>query len=104
MTVSISSSSSPQPAVATYSPSESSPAESAPKPAATPEDSVKLSQAAQVHLMKQQGQALSQIAANLGIPVSAVNGYLGVSVPKAAAASIAGSSPAPAKSTASEKA
>ena len=104
MTVPISSSSSPQPAIATYSPSESSPAENAPKPAATTQDSVKLSQAAQVHLMKQQGHAVSQIAANLGIPVSAVDGYLGVSVPKAAAASIAASSPAPAKSPAPEKA
>ncbi|MDQ2832690.1 MAG: hypothetical protein M3Y50_02900 [Acidobacteriota bacterium] len=47
---------------------------------------MKLSQAAQIHLMKQQGQGLSQIAANLGLSVSAVDGYLGVAVAKTAVA------------------
>jgi len=41
---------------------------------------VKLSQAAQVHLLKQQGQLLSQIASKLSIPVATVDGYLGIQV------------------------
>lgn len=86
MTVSISGSSSPQSTVPAYSPSEASPAEAAPKTASPKGDSVKLSQAAQIHLMKQQGQGLSQIAANLGLSVSAVDGYLGVAVARTAVA------------------
>jgi hypothetical protein len=46
-------------------------------------DSVKLSQAAQIHLFKQQGQSPSQIAANLGISTASVDGYLGIAVAKA---------------------
>jgi hypothetical protein len=53
---------------------------------------VKLSQAAQVHLFKQQGQSLSQIAANLGISAATVDGYLGIAVPKAP---VAPSAPSP---------
>jgi hypothetical protein len=45
-------------------------------------DTVKLSQAAQVHLLKQQGQLLSQIASKLSIPVATVDGYLGIQVAK----------------------
>src|SRR5665213_3112979 len=51
-------------------------------------DSVKLSQAAQVHLMKEQGQSASQIQSSLGITAAVLDGYLGISVPKAAAASL----------------
>jgi len=47
-------------------------------PAAADADSVRLSQSAQVHLLKQQGQSLSQIASNLSIPLATVDGYLGV--------------------------
>jgi hypothetical protein len=45
-------------------------------------DTLKLSQAAQVHLLKQQGQLLSQIATNLSIPIATVDGYLGIQAPK----------------------
>jgi hypothetical protein len=45
-------------------------------------DTVKLSQAAQVRLLKQQGQLLSQIATNLSIPIATVDGYLGIQAPK----------------------
>jgi transposase len=66
---------------------------------------VKLSQAAQVHLFKQQGQNPSQIAANLGISAATVDGYLGIAVPKApasapAVATPSAPSPAPAASQA----
>jgi len=54
-------------------------------PAPAPGDTVKLSQTAQVHLFKQQGQSPSQIAANLGISAATVDGYLGIAVPKAPA-------------------
>jgi hypothetical protein len=50
-------------------------------------DTVKLSQAAQVHLLKQQGQTLTQIASNLSIPITTVDGYLGIAAPKPASAS-----------------
>jgi hypothetical protein len=49
---------------------------------AAPADTVRLSQAAQVRLLKQQGQPLSQIASNLSIPVATVDGYLGIQAPK----------------------
>ena len=64
-------------------------------PAKTSGDSVKLSQAAQVHLFKQQGQSPSQIAANLGISAATVDGYLGIAVSKAPAAPAAGRPSAP---------
>jgi hypothetical protein len=84
MAVSISGSLSSQSTVAPTSPAESTPTEVVPKPVSAIGDTVKLSQAAQVHQLKQQGQALSQIASNLGISVATVDGYLGVTVPKAA--------------------
>lgn len=60
------------------------------------QDSVKLSQAAQVHLFKQQGESASQIAANLGISTANVDSYLGIAVAKPAPA------PAPAASSSAE--
>jgi hypothetical protein len=65
---------------------------------------VKLSQAAQVHLFKQQGQSLSQIAANLGISAATVDGYLGIAVPKAPAAPSAGTLTEPSPEPAAEQA
>jgi hypothetical protein len=101
MAVSISGSLSSQSTVAPPSPAESTPAEVVQKPVSATGDTVKLSQAAQIHLMKQQGQALSQIASNLGISVASVDSYLGVTVPKAAstptATPIAKTAPIPAK-------
>jgi|GEM_PF-3962814 len=44
-------------------------------------DTIKLSQAAQIHQLKQQGQGPSQIASSLGVTVAVVDGYLGVAVP-----------------------
>jgi hypothetical protein len=82
MAISLSTSFAPSQAVA--APSDSSPAEVAVKPVSTQTDTVKLSQAAHIHLLKQQGQAASQIASNLGLSVSVVDGYLGVAAPKAA--------------------
>src|ERR1700751_3736923 len=61
-------------------------AQTSPKTAAPADvDSVKLSQAAQVRLFKQQGQSLSQISSNLSIPIAPVDGYLGIQTPKPAA-------------------
>ena len=58
-------------------------AQTSPKTAAPADvDSVKLSQAAQVRLFKQQGQSLSQISSNLSIPIATVDGYLGIQTPK----------------------
>jgi hypothetical protein len=85
MSVSISNSSLTQAAAPTPSPTKAQPPEVSQQPAKTPGDSVKLSQAAQVHLFKQQGQSASQIAANLGISAATVDGYLGIAVPKAPA-------------------
>jgi hypothetical protein len=65
---------------------------------------VKLSQAAQVHLFKQQGQSLFQIAANLGISAATVDGYLGIAVPKAAAAPAAATPSVPSPEPAAEHA
>ncbi|MBB5338465.1 helix-turn-helix transcriptional regulator [Tunturiibacter gelidoferens] len=89
MAVSISGSLSSQSTVAPPSPAESTPTEVVHKPVSATGDTVKLSQAAQVHQLKQQGQALSQIASNLGISVATVDGYLGVTVPKAASVATA---------------
>jgi DNA-binding CsgD family transcriptional regulator len=86
MNVSISTSGSTQGAAPAESLTKSQPPEPVQHPAQAPGDSVKLSQAAQVHLFKQQGQSPSQIAANLGISAATVDGYLGIAVPKAAAA------------------
>jgi hypothetical protein len=70
---------------------------------AAPADTVRLSQAAQVHLLKQQGQLLSQIASNLNIPVATVDGYLGIQAPKPAIAPVPAQPPdqTPAPATAS---
>ena len=84
MTLSVSGLASSQPAIAAHSPSDSSEIGTTQKPAVASADTVKLSQAAQIHLFKQQGQSLSQIAANLGISLSTVDGYLGVAVSKVA--------------------
>ena len=102
MAVSISGSLSSQSAVAPPSPAESTATEVVSKPVSAIGDTVKLSQAAQVHQLKQQGQALSQIAENLGISVASVDGYLGVTVPKAtsvapAAPSAKAAAPVPTK-------
>jgi hypothetical protein len=61
---------------------------------AAPADTVRLSQAAQVRLLKQQGQPLSQIASNLSIPVATVDGYLGIQAPKPAASPVPAQPPA----------
>ena len=95
MSVSISNSSLTQAAAPTLSPTKAQPSEVSQQPAKVPGDSVKLSQAAQVHLFKQQGQSPSQIAANLGISAATVDGYLGIAVPKAPAATAAGTPSAP---------
>jgi DNA-binding CsgD family transcriptional regulator len=95
MSVSISNSSLTQAAAATPSPTKTQPTEVLQQSAKAPDDSVKLSQAAQVHLYKQQGQSPSQIAANLGITAATVDGYLGIAVPKAPAAPVAGTPSAP---------
>jgi hypothetical protein len=84
MAISISSSLSATPTVAL--PSSSTPATAQP----TQKDSidtVRLSQDAQVHLLKQQGQSLSQIATNLSISVATVDGYLGITVPSSTSVS-----------------
>jgi hypothetical protein len=49
----------------------------APKPTGDFEDSVKLSQDAQIQLLAQQGQSPSEIAQNLGIAAITVAAYLG---------------------------
>jgi hypothetical protein len=97
MSVSISNSSLTQAAAPTPSPTKAQPIEVLQQSAKAPDDSVKLSQAAQVHLYKQQGQSPSQIATNLGISAATVDGYLGIAVPKAPAAPVAAtpSTPSP---------
>jgi DNA-binding CsgD family transcriptional regulator len=97
MSISVSGSFSSEPATAAHSPSDpssdSSDTGATEKTAVASADTVKLSQAAQVHLFKQQGQSLSQIAANLGISLSTVDGYLGVAVAKAASTPIPTNAP-----------
>ena len=95
MNVSISNYGSTQAAAPTQSPTNAQTSEASQHPAQAPGDSVKLSQAAQVHLFKQQGQSPSQIAANLGISAATVDGYLGIAVPKAPAAPSAETPTAP---------
>ncbi len=41
-------------------------------------DTVRLSESQQVYQLYNQGQRVSQIAANLSLTVAAVNGYLGI--------------------------
>jgi hypothetical protein len=80
MAISIPSSLAASSSIASTSPSTPAPTQTTPSvPAAA--DTVKLSQDAQVHLLKQQGQSLSQIASNLSIPIATVDGYLGITVP-----------------------
>jgi hypothetical protein len=82
MTISVSGSLSTSPSVAEPVSAPSAVAQPSPKTAAPADaDTVKLSQAAQVRLFKQQGQSLSQIATNLSIPMATVDGYLGIQVP-----------------------
>jgi hypothetical protein len=50
--------------------------------AASRPDTVKLSQSAQIHAMRQQGQAASVIASSLGVPVASINSVLGIVVPE----------------------
>jgi hypothetical protein len=95
MSVSVSNSSLTQAAAPTPSPTKAQPTEVLQEPAKAPGDSVKLSQAAQVHLYKQQGQSPSQIATNLGISAATVDGYLGIAVPKAPAAPASATPSAP---------
>jgi DNA-binding CsgD family transcriptional regulator len=96
MNVSISTSGSTQGAAPAESPTNAQPSQPLQQhPAPAPGDTVKLSQAAQVHLFKQQGQSPSQIAANLGISAATVDGYLGIAVPKATAAPAAATPSAP---------
>jgi len=95
MNVSISNSGSTQATVPAPSPTNAQPSEAAERTAQAAGDSVKLSQAAQVHLYKQQGQSPSQIAANLGISAATVDGYLGIAVAKAPAAPPSAPSPEP---------
>jgi DNA-binding CsgD family transcriptional regulator len=104
MSVSISNSRLSQAAAPTQSLTKAQPSEASEHPAQAPGDSVKLSQAAQVHLFKQQGQSLSQIAANLGISAATVDGYLGIAVPKAPAAPAAATPSAPSPEPAGEHA
>jgi hypothetical protein len=52
-------------------------------PISNPEDAtdtVKLSEDAQIRLLTQQGQSPDEIALNLGVTVSTIEGYLGVAV------------------------
>jgi hypothetical protein len=109
MTVSITGSSSAQPGSSIdQATSAVSPTAPVAKSVEEAHDSVKLSQAAQVHLFKQQGESASQIAANLGISTANVDSYLGIAVAKPAPApapapvrapsSSAGPTPEPAKS------
>jgi hypothetical protein len=95
MNMSISNYGSTQAAAPTQSPTNAPPSEASEHPVQAAGDSVKLSQAAQVHLFKQQGQSPSQIAANLGISAATVDGYLGIAVPKAPAAPAAATPSAP---------
>jgi hypothetical protein len=64
---------------------------------ASPADTVKLSQAGQVHLLKQQGQSISQIATSLSITAATIDSYLGITVPKAVSAPLPAALPAQAK-------
>jgi DNA-binding CsgD family transcriptional regulator len=61
-------------------------------------DTVKLSQSAQIHALRQQGQRPSQIASSLGVSVSSVDSVLGITVAKAAAPApvVVQAAPAPA--------
>jgi hypothetical protein len=66
------------------------PPDPTPNPTEDVTDSVKLSEDAQISLLTQQGQSPDEIAQNLGVAVSTIEGYLGVVV-----ASVAPAPPAP---------
>ena len=66
-----------------------------------PEDTVKLSAAAQAKLLYKQGESVSSIASSLGTSVSAVDSYLGITVAiPVATASVAHAAPAAATASA----
>ena len=80
MAISISDSATAQPVASPSTPDLAS------KPTGDSEDSVKLSQDAQIQLLAQQGRSPSEIAQNLGIAAITVAAYLGeVPVPSPAA-------------------
>jgi hypothetical protein len=65
-------------------PSQPTPAIAVPGPlpnsAKAATDTVKLSEDAQIRLLTQQGQSPDEIAQNLGVAISTIEGYLGVVV------------------------
>jgi hypothetical protein len=50
-------------------------------PAGDSTDTIRLSENAQIQLLVQQGQSPAEIALNLGVAVTVVDGYLGVAAP-----------------------
>lgn len=97
MTISVSGSLTTTPSAAEPVSAPSAVAHPSQKAAApTDADTVKLSQAAQVRLFKQQGQSLSQIASNLSIPIATVDSFLGIQTAKPPATSAPAQSPGPA--------
>jgi DNA-binding NarL/FixJ family response regulator len=78
MTISISSSL-PAAAVAATNSSAPSAAAQPTQQTQSQADTVRLSESQQVYQLYNQGQRISQIAANLSLTVSAVNSYLGIS-------------------------
>jgi hypothetical protein len=95
MTISVSGSLSTPPSVAEPVSVPSAVAHPSRKAAApTDADTVKLSQAAQVRLFKQQRQSLSQIASNLSIPIATVDSFLGIQITKPTATSAPAQPPA----------
>jgi hypothetical protein len=55
------------------------------KETSIPTDTVKLSQTAQIHALKQSGQGVSAIASALGVSLASVDSVLGIAVTAAAA-------------------
>lgn len=78
MSISISNSFSPTSFAAANAASNSAPAQKTQQPLNDSGDTVKLSESQQVVQLYQQGQQVSQIASNLSLPVTTVNGYLGI--------------------------
>jgi DNA-binding NarL/FixJ family response regulator len=78
------------PAMLSSQPPASLPApDPTPSPVEDVRDTVKLSEDAQIHLLTQQGQSPDEIAQNLGVAVSTIEGYLGVVVASVAPAPLA---------------
>lgn len=80
----------------TYAASPASTVQNVPKAAipvvketSLPTDTVKLSQSAQIHALKQSGQGVSAIANVLGVSLASVDSVLGIAVTAAAAAAAA---------------